>query len=125
MEIFKRNRAIVFDLTPRESFKAREGRTIESRSDIVRSSSIIEILSLSELGRNYSNSDSTKIAISRVFLWQDGKVQIYLSKSALNNAEVKIPRKNIETMQTKDRHIVNHTIPTKGLVIKFNSSLKQ
>jgi hypothetical protein len=116
MEIFKRNRAIVFGLTPRESSKIREGKTIDSRSDLVRPGSIMEILPLSKLGKH-----NTKTAISRVFLWQDGKMQIYLPKSALNNTEVKIPRKNIETMETKDRSIVNHTIPIKGLVVSFNT----
>jgi hypothetical protein len=143
MEVEKRKREIVATLTREDVFALQAGETIfgenkehGDRPAVTMSDANFEIAPLSELEPDDSLKDKWEDdrlekaaeAQSKAHLYSNGDVKIFVPAITLSDCRlgsIKIPRKSIETLETKNgKKLVKHVIPTDGIVLNLGGSLK-
>lgn len=135
MEVEKRGREIVINLTRKEVFDLQTGRTIGDRPGVTMSDAKIEIVPLGAIEPDDSLKDrwaidrlekATKAPLNGI-LFSNGDLQIIvpaikLSDVRLTNA--KLTKESIKTPITNARNDLINVIPENGVRLNFGGSLK-
>ncbi|MBI4089346.1 MAG: hypothetical protein HY424_01405 [Candidatus Levybacteria bacterium] len=139
MEVEKREKEIIINLTQEEIFELQRGKTIHGgRPAVTMPDAKVDVLPLRAIDPNDSLSEKDRWADDRLekarkaplkaLLFSDGDLQIFVPAIKLTDVRVasaRLSRKSIETPGTKDREgLVKHVIPQEGIRLNFGGSLR-
>lgn len=135
MEVEKRKKEIVINLTRDDVFDLQKGNIIGDRYGITLPDANVEILPL-----NYSEPDESLIdqwSTDRLeiaeetplkgILYSDGDLQVMVPAIKLTDcriAKATLSREAIKTPSVKDRKFKRHMIPPHGVIVNFTGSVQ-
>lgn len=136
MEVEKRGREIIVNLSQEEVFHLQAGKTIGDRPGVTMPGAKVEILPLSAIEPDDSLKDkwtNDRLSIAtetplRGNLFPNGDLQIIVPAIKLIDVRLgsaRLPRESIETPITESRKgLVEHVIPQEGIRLNFGGSLQ-
>ena len=137
MEVERKGKQIVVNLTREEVFGLQEGKTIHGgRPGVTMPDAKVEVIPLSAIepddsAKDRYSDDRLEKAIKAPLkgnLFSNGDLQIIVPAIKLTDvrlANARLPRESIETPTSNDKKgLVEHVIPQDGVRLNFGGSLK-